>query len=79
MLNSAQMMMHSVDMAVRHQRQQVAVQQVQCRSARERVFNEKKQLRTAEVLLERHQVVLDKKSQKAEQKVMDEISARLGG
>ena len=76
-LNSAQMMAHSVDQAVRHQRQQVAVQQVQCRSAREKVMQEKVQLRTAEVLLARHQQILSKKEERQEQKVADEISTRL--
>ena len=76
-LNSAQMMAHSVDQAVRHQRQQVAVQEVQCRSAREKVMQEKVQLRTAEVLFDRHQQILNKKEEKREQKFADEISSRL--
>ncbi len=77
MLNSAQMMVHSVDKAVRHQRQQVAVQQVQCRSVREKVIVEKRQVRTAEQLLESHQQVLNRKADKADQKLSDEMSSRL--
>ena len=76
-LNSAQMMAHSVEQAVRHQRQQLAVQEVQCRSAREKVMQEKVQLRTAEVLLDRHLRILDKKEEKREQQFADEISSRL--
>lgn len=76
-LNSAQMMAHTVDQAVRHQRQQVAVQEVQCRSAREKMMQEKVQVRTAEVLLDRHQQILNKKEEKREQKFADEISSRL--
>ena len=76
-LNSAQMMAHSVDQAVRHQRQQVAVQEVQCRSAREKVMQEKVHLRTAEVLLDRHLRILDRKEEKREQKFSDEISSRM--
>lgn len=75
-LNSAQMMVHSVDQAVRHQRQQVAVQQVQCRSARDRVQVEKRQVRTAERLVESHQKVLERKASKADQTMSDELSAR---
>ena len=77
MLNSAQMMAHTVEQAVRHQRQQVAVQEVQCRSVREKVLQEKVQLRTAEVLLDRHQQLLNKKEERSEQKFVDEISSRL--
>ena len=76
-LNSAQMMAHSVDQAVRHQRQQVAVQEVQCRSAREKLMREKVQLRTAEALFDRHLQVLNKKEEKREQKFADEIASRL--
>ena len=75
-LNSAQMMVHSVDQAVRHQRQQVAVQQVQCRSARDKVMVEKRQVRTAEVLMDRHQQLLNRQASKADQKISDEFSSR---
>ena len=75
-LNSAQMMVHSVDKAVRHQRQQVAVQQVQYRSARDKVMVEKRQVRTAEVLVDRHQQLLNRKESKLDQKASDEFSSR---
>ena len=75
-LNSAQMMVHSVGQAVRHQRQQVAVQQVQCRAIREKVLAEKRQVRTAEMLTDRHQQVLNRRADKMDQKQSDELSSR---
>lgn len=76
MLNSAQMMVHSVDQAVRHQRQQVAVQQVQCRSMSDKLLVERRQVRTAEMLMSSHQKQLNHKAAKDDQKVSDELSAR---
>ncbi|MGI9274060.1 MAG: flagellar export protein FliJ [Endozoicomonas sp.] len=76
-LSSAQMMAVNVGKAVQHQRQQVAVQTANCRSAQENYVVEKRQLRTAEVLLEKHQSVLDRKAEKAEQNLQDEFSARI--
>ncbi len=75
-LTTAQMMSVTVDRAVRHQKQQVAVQQVQCRSARDSYIQEKRQVSTTEMLVEKHNRVLEKKSSKAEQKQMDEFAMR---
>ncbi|WP_153766435.1 flagellar FliJ family protein [Endozoicomonas sp. OPT23] len=76
-LNSAQMMVERVDHAVRHQQHQVAVQEVQCQSVQESYQQEKRQVKTAEHLLGRHQILLNKKLQKQEQSLLDEFSARM--
>ena len=77
LLNSAHMMAQSVDHAVQHQRQQVGVQQAQCRSTRNKYINERMQLRTADTLLNSHQQVLKKKEARQEQKIADEYSGRM--
>ena len=77
LLSSAQMMAESVHHAVHHQKQQVGVQQAQCNTAQQYYIRERVRLRTAEALLESHQKVLDKKAAKKDQKLADEMSARM--
>ena len=75
-LNSAQMMAENVEKAVKHQQQQVAVQLAKCRTIRQKLMLEKRKLKTAESLLDRHQKKLDKKSEKQEQALQDEFAIR---
>lgn len=75
LLNSAHMMEQSVHQAVLHQRQQVGVQQAQCRATQNKYINERMRLRTAEALYDSHQKVLDRKAARQEQKVFDELSS----
>ncbi|AMO56370.1 hypothetical protein GZ77_06130 [Endozoicomonas montiporae] len=75
LLNSAQMMAQSVHNAVLHQRQQVDVQQAQCRATQHKYTHERLRLRTAEALFDSHQKKLDKKAARQEQKMFDEASS----
>ena len=75
LLNSAHMMSQSVCQAVLHQRQQVDVQQAQCRATQHKYTHERLRLRTAEALFDSHQKKLDKKSARQEQKMFDEVSS----
>ena len=75
LLNSAYMMSQSVHQAVLHQRQQVDVQQAQCRASRNKYTHERLRLRTAESLYNSHQKKLEKKAARQEQKMFDEVSS----
>ena len=72
LLGSSHRMAQSVDKAIQHQRQQVGVQQAQCRAVQGRYVSERMKLRTAESLYDSHQKVLDKKAARQEQKTLDD-------
>ena len=75
-LDCARMMVDRIGQAVAHQQHQVAVQEVSCRSVQAQYQVEKRQVKTAEVILDKHLERLDLKDRKQEQNIMDEFATR---
>ncbi len=64
-----------LDQVIRHQRQQLAVEQAQCRRREMLLKEQQKTLKTADKLLEKRQAVQHLHNQRREQKMLDELSA----
>ncbi|WP_067516335.1 flagellar export protein FliJ [Endozoicomonas ascidiicola] len=64
-----------LDHVIRHQRQQLAVEQSQYRRREALLVEQQKKLKTADKLLQKKKEALIKQYQRSEQKVLDELSA----